>query len=317
MRFKNSLKIVFSNFSIAWKATLYFLVLTIISVFLLYLSIHPIYSLIDNSGLIVRGLGIYSDFLSNLNLSEALLSAGVLGKDVLILFRDNMSTIWINFASIFLIIAFFQVVASNLMITAMCNSLNYYMNSLNNHGFFTSFSETLGKNIVVTLCHYLVSLPINAIIITTFAYSLKLFTVDWWFISFFALFIVIALVIVLFALKTTLFCSWIPSMLIMNYGVWRSLGLGLKTSFRKFWKVFGTAVGVVMTIIALNMFLGLFTLGVGLFISIPLSFLLYSAFGMVATFEGQGRRYYVDVYNVMTPHKKEKSDKVTDMPYII
>ena len=55
----------------------------------------------------------------------------------------------------------------------------------------------------------------------------------------------------------------------------------------------------------------------GLLISIPASFLLYSTFGMVVTYESQGMRYYVDVYNVITPQKRELTDKLSNMKYIV
>ena len=64
-------------------------------------------------------------------------------------------------------------------------------------------------------------------------------------------------------------------------------------------------------------FFGLFTCLVGLIVTVPASFLLYSSFGMVSAYESQGMRYYVDIYNVITPKKKERLDKLTDMKYIV
>jgi len=45
--------------------------------------------------------------------------------------------------------------------------------------------------------------------------------------------------------------------------------------------------------------------------------MLYCSFGMIVAFEGQGMRYYVDIYNVITPKKKETSDKLVEMKYIV
>ncbi len=317
MRYKNSIKIVFSNFSIVWKSMLYFLLVMLMVVGLLYLAINPIFELLKSSGFVADALNVYTGFLTSLNFSNLLLSVKDLGTQLLTIFEENISTIWINFTAIGLILGFFMVIASNMAIVPMSNSLNYYMGSINNYGFYSSFSDTFGKSIKITLIQYLVALPLDMIIMTIFVFSLRLFNASWWLISFLAPFIIMSLFILLVAIRYTLFASWTPTMIIMNYSIWKSLGIAIKTSFRYFWKVLGTAIGVVLTMIILNVFLGLFTLGAGFLISIPTSFLLYSAFGMVVTYEGLGNRYYVDVYNVVTPLKKEKTDKFEDMKYIV
>lgn len=317
MRYKNSIKIVFSNFNIVWKSMLYFLGVAVFASLLLYFSVSPIFELLKTSGFVTNVVETYTEFLTSLNFSEFMLAIKDLGADIIRIFSENMSTIWINFTLIALILGFVVVVFNHLAIYPMSNSLNYYMSSINSYSFYGSLSDTFGKSLEVTLVKYLVSLPIDFIIAIIVCFSLGLFNTKIWIVSFFAPFLIMLIVVVLFAIKSTLFACWVPTMVTLNYGVLKSLGVGIKTSFRYFWKVFGTAVGMTLTVIVLNVFLGLFTFGAGFLISIPASFLLYSAFGMVVTFEGLGMRYYVDVYNVITPPKKEKSDKFEDMRYIV
>lgn len=317
MRYKNSIKIVFSNFNIVWKSMLYFLGVVLLSSGLMYFAVNPIFELLKTSGFVDDVVGSYTNFLSSLNFSEFMVSITDLSVDLIGIFKDNISTIWINFTAIAFILGFLLVVLNHLAIYPMSNSLNYYMSSINNYSFYSSMSDTFGKSLKATLVKYLVSIPINAIIIVIMAFSLRLFNTNIWIISLLAPFLIMSLFVVLMALKSTLFACWIPTMITLNYSVLKSLGVGIKASFRHFWKVFGTAVGMILTIIVLNVFLGLFTFGAGFLISIPTSFLLYSAFGMVVTFEGLGMRYYVDVYNVITPPKKEKTDKFEDMKYIV
>ena len=317
MRYKNSIKIVFSNFNIVWKSMLYFLLVAIGIGAILYFAIAPIYELLREAGFVLEVLEVYTNFLTSLNLSNLLLAAKDLGEGLITILTTNISTIWFNFVVIAVDIGFFIAIFNNLSIVPMCNSLNYYMGSINNYGFYSSFQDTVGKSLKITLIQYFVSLPIDILIGFVFVVSLKLFNASWWLISFLAPFLIMFILIVMLALKCTLFVSWIPTMVTMNYSVWRSLGVAIKTSFKHFGRVFGTSVGVVLTIIVLNLFLGLFTFGVGFLVSIPTSFLLYSAYGMVITFEGLGMRYYVDVYNVVAPLKKEKTDRFEDMRYIV
>jgi len=99
--------------------------------------------------------------------------------------------------------------------------------------------------------------------------------------------------------------------------VWKSFRVALKNVFKRFGKVYSNAVGMVLTVIIINMSFGLFTFMAGLIISVPISFLLYNSLGMVFAYEVQGMRYYVDIYNVVTPNKKEISDKLKDMKFIV
>ena len=59
-------------------------------------------------------------------------------------------------------------------------------------------------------------------------------------------------------------------------------------------------------IIALNIFVGLFTLGAGLLISIPVSMLFVSILNMTLYYGKNGKRYYVDGTVITPPYKKEE-----------
>lgn len=317
MKYKNSIKIALSNFNIVWKSMLYFLLVTLGLGAALYLTIMPVYNLLRSSGFTMEVVDVYTKFLTSLNLTNLLLSIKELGIELVAILTANISSIWFSFVLVALIFGFFTAILHNLSILPMCNSLNYYMGSINSYGFFSSFQDTFGKSLKITLIQYLVSLPVDILIGAIFIFSFRLFNASWWVISFLAPFLIMLILILLLSLKCSLFICWIPTMVTMNYSVWRSLGLSLKTSFKHYGRTLAISVGFVLTLIPLNLFLGLFTFGVGLLVSIPTSFLLYSAFGMVTTFEGLGMRYYVDVYNVVTPFKKEKSDKIEDMRFLV
>jgi len=190
------------------------------------------------------------------------------------------------------------------------------MGSMNKQGFFVSFFDVLKKNALTQLVYFFITLPINIIIIAFLLLSVRLFSISFaW--SLFAVFIIILGYVLLTALKNTIFVSWIPTMVVMNYGILKSLKISFKNNFRKFARIYGGMVGFVLTVFFINVFVGTFTFMLGLIITIPASYVLFSSFGMVAVYEAQGMRYYVDIYNVITPRKKEISDKISDMKYIV
>jgi len=315
MLYKNSLKILFSNFNIVWKSIIYFLLVFSGSAFLIYLCINPVYKLMVQNGIIEEFLEIYTDFLTSLNFLELCKSVGVLGDKLFGVIVENISKIWLNFTGVALTILFLSVYLNNLTIMPMCNSLHYYMGSMNKHGYYSSYFDVFKKNLLAQLVYFIVSLPVKALICFAIVMTLKLFDISWiW--SILGFFILVILWICLEAFKYTLFAGWMPTMVIMNYGVFKALRVSVKNAFRQFPRMFGNAVGIVLTQLCVYV-LGVFTFFVGLIVIIPAGYLLYSSYGMVATYENQGMRFYVDIYNVVTPKKKEISDKLSDMKYII
>ena len=315
MLYKNSLKILFSNFNIVWKSIIYFLLVFSGCAFLIYLCVNPVYKLLVENGVIEELVDIYSNFLTSLNFSELCKSVGELGDKLFDIIIENISKIWLNFTGVAIIVFFLNVYLNNLTIMAMCNSLHYYMGSMNRLGYYSSFFDVFKKNILAQLIYFIISLPVKMFSAFAIIMALKLFKISWlW--SIVVVFILVILWIVLEAFKYTLFAGWIPTMVIMNYGAFKALKVSVKNAFRQFPRMFGNAVGIVLTELCVYV-LGTFTFFVGLIVIIPAGYLLYSSYGMVATYENQGMRFYVDIYNVITPKKKEISDKLSDMKYII
>lgn len=316
MIYKNSVKILFSNFNMVWKSLLYFLLLCAITIGLVILVLNPIYQLLSEAGFINKIVEVYTDFLSSLDLNQLVETIDHLLTRFTEIVTENLPQFWFAFIAVMVVLFVFAVIASNLTIMPNANSLHYYMGSMNRHGFFSSFSETFGKNLKAQLVYFVISLPIKVINICLIILGFKLFS-SVWILSIFSGFLLFLEIILLQAFKFSLFASFIPTMVVLNYGVFKSLKVSIKNTFRNFSRVFSNAIGVVLTIALINIIFGLFTFMSGLLISVPASFLLYSTFGMVVTYESQGMRYYVDVYNVITPQKRELTDKLNNMKYIV
>ena len=316
MIYKNTLKILISNFDIIWKSIIYYVFVYGVTIVLGYLCLSPIYKILVDSGFIDNIANVYSNFLTNLNLTELLAKSDDLVWQFGSILKHNLAAVWINFAGFCFVIVFVRSFLSNLTIMASCNSLHFYMGSMNKHGFYASFSETLGANLKVQLLYFVISLPIKVLFYFLCFLCLKLFGISLLF-TLIAIVLFLTLVCCYCALKHCLLDGWVPTMVVMNYGVVKALKTSIKNSFRIFPRVFAGATGLVITLLISNFFIGIFTFSVGLIITIPFSYLMVSVFGMVITYEGQGMRYYIDVYNVITPKKKEIGDKLNEMKYIV
>lgn len=316
MIFKNSIKILFSNFNIVWKTLVYLLLVFLLTGIGAYFSLRPIYELLVSSGLIEAISDIYTSFITSLNLAQLLMSTSDLLATIWSVITSNIASIWLSIVCFVFIVFVFRSIATSLVVMANCECLHYYMGSMNRASYFHEFGSVLGKNIKAQLCYYLVSLPVKIVIIGI-CYLECMLVGGGLIQAIFTVFFVMLTFVVLTALKYTMFSTWIPTMVVMNYGVFRALGAAIKLSFRKFGRIFACAIGVVLVIYFVNVFFGLFTFFVGLLITIPASYLFYCVFGMVVLYDCQGMRYYVDVYNVISPAKKEKSDKLKQMKYIV
>lgn len=316
MLFKNSVKILFSNFNIVWKMMLYLILALFFWGIVIYLLATPIVEMIDTAGFFNRFVDLYAEFLTSLNLTSLFDSIAQLLDEVIIFIAENIAELWFYFTALGFVILFVIPMAVNLICMPTCTSLHLYMGSLARQSLSVSLKENFSKNFKVQLVYYITTLPINLIGICLLILSFELFNISW-LVSMLAVFGIVIGFILFVSIKYTLFSSWIPMMVVTNYGVWKALRSSCKMVFKRFGRIFGNAIGIVLTILCLNIALGMFSFMVGLLVTVPISIVLVNVFGMTTVYEGQGMRYYVDIYNVITPKKKEDSDKLKDMLYIV
>ncbi len=316
MIYKNAIKVLFSNFSTVWKMMLYFLLVFLFGGVLLFLCVNPILKTIEDAGFFTQFVDMYAAFLDKLDLPLLFENFAVLLQNIFEFVSTNINQLWTWFLGIFVVTFFLNSFLLNLVNMPTCMSLHLYIGSMHKGGFFSSFGDSFAKNLKFNLIKWLVALPVNILYFGIFLLSLKLFGISWY-MNILAVFIIIIGFIVLFAFKTMLFALWCPTHVVLNYGIWKSLKTAIKTVFKRFGRYFSNAIGIVITIFVINVLLGLCTFVVGILLSIPLSYMLYNVYGMVSIYEGQGMRYYVDVYNVITPSKKETTDKLKDMKFVV
>lgn len=316
MLFKNSIKILFSNFNIVWKMMLYLLLAFLFWGLVIFLLATPIVKMIDTAGFFNRFVDLYTEFLTSLNLTSLFDSIAQLFDEVIIFISENMSELWPYFIALGGVCLVVMPISINLICMPSCTSLHLYMGSLARQGLGVSFKENLGKNFKIQLAYYITTLPINLLGIGLLFASFRLLNISW-IVTLVIVFCIIILFILFTSFKCSLFSSWIPMAVVSNFGVWKSLRASVKLVFKKFGRVYGNAIGIVLTLLCVNVALCVFSFMVGLIITIPISILLINIFGMACVYEGQGMRYYVDIYNVITPKKKEDSDKLKDMLYLV
>ncbi len=316
MTYKNSFKLLLSNFSLIYKVLIFLLINLVIIFGISYVLVLPVINLLSNANWFANIENVYISFINQPDFNVLTTNLNTILTDFISVISNNLSVIGVNiifFALTLFVLGSFLNGFYNLIIS---NVLYYYMSNNLRFGFMSSFIETFTKNIKYNLISLTTKLPVTLIIYTLLFLIFRLFTVYGG--SLLLMFFVLILVyIVLKALKVTLFSSWAPSMLVFNKGVVKDIFKGISITNRRFWKVYSNAFYIVLTLFIVNVFSAIVTFGFSLFFTVPISVVVLSCFNMVAFYSNYGMRYYVDEFNVIVPKKMADTDKASSIKHII
>jgi hypothetical protein len=150
------------------------------------------------------------------------------------------------------------------------------------------------------LAHLLLTLPFDIIaaivVLTVMYFALPMFGLA-------TMFFVILSVVILVALRMTLFSMWLPEYICQKSGVWKALRTSVYLSFGKFFKLFSGYLIVVLFMLAANIFLIVYTFGVGVIILLPLSNMLLMCYYFVGYYRQERKSFYVSYDTVVEPPK--------------
>ncbi len=316
MLYKNTFKLMFSNASLIWKLLIYFIVALAFVLGLMFVVSLPIYEVLVAEGFFEAISDTYFDFITSLNLKVLFENISLLSTMFVQIIIGNFTKLVVPIIAFLFVSIILGGFVFNLYQMPTAGVLNIYMNSNVKQGFMTNFFGTIKRNLAFGGMYLITLLPLDLGIFALLVYALRLFKLNG-IILVLAPFILIVGFTLLQSLKLTLTCGWVPAMVTKNKGVITGLKGNFIVAKRRFWQTFGNAFVLVVTLIFINVFGCLCSFGVALIITIPLSFLLTSIFGMVAYYMSIGQRFYVDPYNVIAPKTMEYTEKLRTQKYTI
>lgn len=299
MNFKNSFKIMIAKFSTAWSMFGYYLVAAII---------------VGTAGAAV--LIPFFDSLKSLNLAE---DYNVMVK--LLVEEDAFTKISNYFIEIYKkVVDFFKIPKVGLSIKlfflliigvmarllfgfselAITGILDGHMSAKARYGFLSTYLQNLGKSVRYQVIKIFFTLPYDFLIYLVMRALVLLYAFTP--IRLFLPLIIMMSLIILIAFRMTALACWGPAIIIDKMGVFK----GIKKSFaiifckKMFWSIFSQRILIIVITFTFNMFILMFTMGAGLFITIPMTILWYSAFNMTVYYTATGRRFYTDTDTVVT-----------------
>lgn len=300
MGFKHAFKIMIGKFSLVWRILVYILIVTVIIGSIGAAVLIPLVETFKEMGLAKQFNDIIISMLKNESLQ--VLSDKFLGLydrviDEFLAIPKVDWSIKIFFLGIIGILARLLYGFGEL---AVLSVLDGYMSADAHYNFAGAYLTNLGKSIKYQFSKLLITLPYDIFVLYVL-YSMT-FLFKFSAIRIFLPPLIMIVFIIMISFKLTALSCWGPKITVDDKGVIKSGLKGFRQVFRRktFWPIFSTFLVVIILIIALNIFVTFFTLGAGLFLTVPLTALWISCLNMTIYYITTGRRYYIDNDTIIT-----------------
>ena len=318
MRFKTTIKLFFQNLSLVWKVAFYKMFSYGLTFLLLVLSAKPVVATL-------KGEGFFDAFVNTFKLNESTFSnlstniANLVEKFISIII-SNWQTLGVSIVIFIFVLTFFNYFINALSDIPVCEILYGKMSCDAKFGFCSSFIRNLKLSLIYSTVKMFSVFFVDVISFSALFGVLSLCKQSA-ILSWLSLFIAVAVFINLFALRRVIFACFAPNIVINGYGVFKSMAKSIKMSFKNFVYSFGTAVGIIVCLVSINLFVGIFTFGTGVFIIIPASMVILSILNMVIFYSNNGMYFYIGTNNIQDQSKGvkklEQLDTVKDLKNLI
>ena len=306
MRLKNAFKILFANINFMYKAIIYRLICTALIVavgyFVVFPELMPVIGSAETQALLDAVRTLLSDFITGKGIAaDSLQPAFVAFVKIL---NENMSGLFavgMEFGALLIVLK----ILNGLGDYAFAVLYDGYMSSMAQFGFISALLGNLGKGLLYSLVYSLISVVLENLILTI---SVLIVVFGLEILSVFAIIISLVFLVFGFALKYALLSRLMPNMVSGKKKLGKAFGKVLPDKLN-FTALLGTYAFMILLFYFINASFGILTLYVGLFVSVPLTSLVFVCVALVDYYMAEGKSFYVDYNAVITPKQNaEHSD---------
>lgn len=297
MSYKNSVKLLASNFTLVWKQLLYLFICAVIFSLCAYATIEPIISLLSQNG-------VFSEFKFMVETaystpSGVALQLSELTRHILnVIFIENFSAIWAHLIALVIFVIFLPFILVQMSFFNITSILYQKLSMNMNVGFLQNGFKTWRSALAYAASNILFNIPFFALNIVMI--ELYLMIAKTVLSAIIGLIILVLILIIVKSYKFSLFSCYTAHMVETSDNPFKSFGKGFLLSCHRFWKILSTSIIITLTIILINGFVALFTFFSGLLVSIPATFVFIAIYYLVTYFSAKGDRYYLGnnlIYN--------------------
>lgn len=304
MSYKNSVKLLTTNFSIVWKQLLYMLVVCLLCFGIAYGVAQPVIKVLNAEGVLSEFGGLFETiYTAPKDIFTTLSNASIHLIEVL---TSNFGNLALSIIATFLFAVVIYQLLKNISMYNISSVMYMQMTSFVEVGYTRNLISSLWQCVRYAFAKMIYMIPFAVLkIVTVYTYfTLAKSTLS----IIFGLFFVILILVLLSAIEITLFSSMAGKMLDKsgNISAFKAFFSGSGVIFKQFARIFSNAIIVILTLVLINLFLGLFTLGVALLITLPASMVFIAIFELTAYFGAKGERYYLSETTIATPVMDEE-----------
>ena len=312
MKFKHTFHVFVDNFSVIYKQLLYRLIIAVIAFLISWGCLTPFITEFINSqafNSLTSGIG---SFISELlqghvdMLAQISSNISVAYEQVLDLLNTRMTQIVLT-AILLLFVYIVQkwfTGLGNYTTAVIINDkmalrkTSPFINTLISH-----FKEAAIYNLIYAPLTVLYDVAIAVALIAVLFFMLN--GMGYLFIS---IFLFMLIMIASIGVKMTFTCDWLPALIRGKMGQKKSIIYTFSRKNKNTINVYSNFIVLELIILAINVMAFFFTLGVGLLITIPASYVILLCFEMVNYYDSKELKYFLDKYTII---KSEKERVIT------
>ncbi len=305
MIYKNSMKLITSNFSLVWTQLAYTLARLHIILGLTVLVSRPIIDLLASYNFNQTLGNVWQSVYTNTSSVLSALRETIVSFCSII--SQNFGKIWYS-----VLLFFFVTVVINAFLKHVGKyTLSYVAHnnftSLNRCGYCHSLVSNMGKICKYALCRLVLDLPFTALkvlYVVVYCYCLNN-----WILAIVGISLLIILFTITYALQISICNNFAVEQIITGKNPFKSVFRSYKSQ-KDFAKVFSNAIVIVLTIIVINLVIGVFSFGAGLLIIIPASMVLVVIFELISHYTITQQRYYLSPTIIVDTTATGKIEKI-------
>ncbi len=306
MSYKNSVKLLTTNFSIVWKQLLYMLVICLLCFSIAYGVAQPVIKVLSAEGVLSEFAGLFETiYTAPKDIFTALSNANVHLIEVL---TANFGKLALSLLATFFFAVVVYQLLKNISMYNIASVMYMQMTSFLEVGYTRNLISSLWQGTRFAFAKMVYQIPFALLkLVTLYVYfSLAKSSLS----IIFGLFFVILILVLLSSIEITLFSSMAGKMLDKggNASAFKAFFSGSPVIFKQFARIFSNSIIVVLTLLLVNLFLGIFTLGVALLITLPASMVFVAIFQLTAYFGAKGERYYLTETTIASPVKDKTQE---------
>ncbi len=300
MSFKNAFKILVSKFGLVWLLMLFFLCVGVIVAGLSAPFLTVMIRAIRTSGINEQIAVTYQGILDGNALSVTADEITEIIESIKELFRSDKGFSVSSSVLVFVVLIFAYRFLVGLYELPMVSVTEGLMSSNARFGFFRRFVALLGRSCRFVLVKMIYTVIFDAAIFFTLTSMLGLFDIKG--SVFFAPFLIMLVLVLFLTVRYSLIAMWAPSMVADGKNVFEAFAFSVKKCVKHIKPIFSSFALSWLVIIAVNLFIGIFTFGVGLIVTVPISVAFINILNMTLFYGKSNKRYYVDgtVFNPPT-----------------